>query len=182
MVREVAERAGHGSRRQRAKRFEAAVLLRLGRRWAVAVVVWGCGGTVLGPSYRPSKAVERAVGRWPWCGRPASLAGTINGVLAPCEHRGARHGRRGGAGVTGRERQRRAQGGAVRPKAVAQAARPRRAQGGAAVGRRSDGRHAAWPGTHAVRARAAGRSRPERGGAGRRGSREGRPGQACAAE
>jgi len=37
--REVAERAGHGSRRRWAKRFKAAVLLRLGRRRAVAVVV-----------------------------------------------------------------------------------------------------------------------------------------------
>ena len=32
-----------------------------------------------GPFYRRNKAAERAVGRWPWCGRPASSTGAING-------------------------------------------------------------------------------------------------------
>ena len=50
------------------------------------------------PFYSSGKAVERAVGRWPRCGRSASLAGAINGILATGEHPGAVHGRRGATG------------------------------------------------------------------------------------
>ena len=82
-------RCGGGASLQRWRcRAEEEVV----RRWG-----WSrCWGSAAGPLYRPSKAVGRAAGRWPWCGRPASLAGAINGVLATCERRGAAHGRRGG--------------------------------------------------------------------------------------
>ena len=40
----------------------------------------GAGEAARGPLYRPSKALGRAVGRWPRCGLPASFAGAINGV------------------------------------------------------------------------------------------------------
>ena len=47
-----------------------------------------------GPFYRRNKAAGRAVGRWPWCGRPASSMGAINGDWS----RGSSI--RGGTGVT----------------------------------------------------------------------------------
>jgi len=84
----------------------------LGRRqwWAEALgareEAWSGGGgrggegRREGPFYRRNKAAGRAVGRWPWCGRPASSTGAINGDW----RRGSPI--RGGTGVTRPLRQR----------------------------------------------------------------------------
>ena len=73
------EQGGGGAGRPR-EAGAAAALLRRGGGCAAVEVVVELEGAARGPLYRPSKAVGRAVGRWPRCGRTASFAGAINGV------------------------------------------------------------------------------------------------------